>query len=75
MRRSLVARVSVLALLALFAFDGGALAVSYDAPTSLTISRRPDGRVDPGTRVTIRGRGSRLAGRAPAQGDPADTDG
>jgi hypothetical protein len=37
------------------AVEGTALA-SYTEPTSLSIRRRPRGRVDPGTLITIRGR-------------------
>ncbi|MGH2679036.1 MAG: hypothetical protein ACRDG8_00905 [Actinomycetota bacterium] len=55
MRRSTILRVSVLALAVLLAVEGSALA-AFIEPTSLSIHRSPSGRVDPGTKITIRGR-------------------
>jgi hypothetical protein len=48
--------VAVLAVVAMLAFDARAFAVGHNTPTSPTISRRLAGRVDPDTKVTIRGR-------------------
>jgi hypothetical protein len=44
------------AVVVVFAFEVSAFAVGYEAPTRATIIRRPAGRVDPGTKVTIGGR-------------------
>lgn len=55
MRRSTVFCTFVLALVVLLAVEGSALA-GFTEPTSLSIHRRPSGRVDRGTEITILGR-------------------
>jgi hypothetical protein len=55
MRRSTVSCAFVLALVVLLTVEGSAIA-NYTEPTSLSIHRRPSGRLDPGTRITILGR-------------------
>jgi hypothetical protein len=55
MRRSTVFCTFVLALVVLLAVEGSALA-AFIEPTSLSIHRRPSGRVERGTEITILGR-------------------
>ena len=56
MRRRIAVRVTVLALVVLLAIEGIALAISYTAPTSLSLGRRPIGVINRGTRVTFFGK-------------------
>jgi hypothetical protein len=55
MRRSTVFSAFVLALVVLLTVEGSAFA-NYTEPTSLSLRRRPGGRVDPGTGIRFLGR-------------------